>query len=156
MKNFDELLSFFEEYTEFFLEFEAAEKDKLSSLATWDLKGIEHSLSIQQANQKKMEVLELHREKLQKKYGFEGYTFSQVIEAVPEEYQQELRNYFDTVQKSISQVQYLNGKSLEVAGENIRTIGGELKQEPETLLPKEYANISGEGIISEPRLEIKI
>lgn len=156
MKEFSEFVSFLREYEKFFVEFRAEESKKLQSLTTWNLEAIEKCNASQQVFKKKMESLEEKRQSFQGQLGMEGYTFSQVVEASPEEYKKELKSIFLNTESAIMEIKHLNQKSMDVVHTNIKTIGEKLPEDNSNPVVREYnnANRTTSGNIS--RIEIKI
>jgi hypothetical protein len=156
LKDFGELISFFHEYEKFFSEFKSAEMDKLQAVTSWDLKGIEKSISVQQANQKRMENLESKRQSIQKAFGMEGLTFKEIIGKSTDEYKQELEALFSKTQAHINEIKFLNDKSMNVVASNIETIGKKLPEEETNPVAREYKAANKDSRWMSHRLEIKI
>lgn len=156
MKDFLILVSFLREYENFFAEFKAEEEKKLQSLTTWNLEEIDKCNALQQAYQMKMESLEEKRQNLQKELGLEGYTFSQVINAAPEEYKSELQSIFLNTESAIKEIKYLNQKSMDVVHTNIKTIGKKLPEDNSNPVAREYNTANRTTSANQSRIEIKI
>lgn len=116
------LYLFLREYADFFEEMAAAENDKLGALLSNSLPAIERSITVQQATEKRLENLERRRVELQSAAGFEGNTFHEIIGLAPKEKKQELQLLFNRVEQAISQIKYLNGKSMGVARTNMQAL----------------------------------
>jgi len=118
-----ELLDFLYEYAGFFTEMEQTETQKLDNLLSRQLERIEHSIAVQQAMDKRLENLEKKRMDLQIKLGFDGMTFTRLIQEFPEENRAELKRLFERIQKSLDNIKYLNQKSMKVAESKLEEIG---------------------------------
>lgn len=156
MKDFLEFVSFLKEYEKFFIEFKAEEAKKLQSLTTWNLEEIEKCNTLQQAYKKKMESIEEKRQEYQRQLGLDGYTFSEVVKAAPEQYQQQLQSIFLTTQSAINEIKYLNQKSMDVVYANVKTIGKKLPEEEKNPVAREYNSANRTTSANQSRIEIKI
>lgn len=132
---------FLNEYAAFFEEMVNLENEKLGALLSNNLAAIERSISVHQATEKRLENLERRRAELQTAAGFGGKTFYEIIGLSPAEKKQELQLLFNRVEQAISQIKYLNGKSMAVARDNLQ---GLAKRQHNTQLAKGYSQ-SGES-----------
>lgn len=116
------LYGFLEEYAEFFQQMVLIEKEKLASLISNDLARIEHSIAVQQATDKRLENIENRRLALQKEAGFPLMSFEEIIESSSEESQQRLWPLYHKLKDAISEIRFLNGKSMGVAEDKIKSL----------------------------------
>ncbi len=121
---------FLNEYAAFFEEMMAAENDKLGALLSNNLAAIEHSIATQQATEKRLENLERRRVELQTAAGWSDKTFHEIIGLSPQDKKQELQLLFNRVEQAISQIKYLNGKSMGVARSNMQALGARPQSPP--------------------------
>lgn len=144
LENKQKLYSFLEEYAVFFEEVAASEQEKLQSLLSSELKAIEHSIAVQQANAKRMDNFEAKRAELQKQAQLDGCTFLELIERAPEEYRAQLQVIYDRVNRAVSDIKYLNGKSMKVVEERRKQLEGQ-----DAKAPAAYGH-TGQGIGTAP------
>ncbi|WP_312643752.1 flagellar export chaperone FlgN [Hydrogenoanaerobacterium sp.] len=123
MNSRQELLDFLYEYAGFFSEMEQTETQKLDNLLSRQLERIEHSISMQQAMDKRLQNLEKRRADLQTKLGFDGMSFKNIIEEFPEENRAELSRLFERIENSLDNIKFLNQKSMNVAKSRLEEMG---------------------------------
>lgn len=124
-----EYITFMEEYTEFLEHMVQDEREKLAALSSRDLKRIEHSISVSQANAMKMENNEIRRVTLQNKAGFEGLSFRELIEKATPLEKSWLTQLFTRFEKAVQEIRFHNDKSMQVARD------GMIELDPSALLP---------------------
>ena len=129
MNKFDQLLKFLEEYAIFFEGIFEDEKKKLEVLMNGRLKDIEKTISIQQANEKKIQNIEKKREDLQTSLGYQGLTFKQVIELYDGEEKKNLQTLFVRIESAINNVKFYNKKGMEIASTNLHLFGEQNKHD---------------------------
>lgn len=134
MNKFESLNSFLEEYAVFFEGILVDEKNKLQSLMQGDLKAIEHTISIQQVNEKRIQNIEKKRESFQAAAGYENLTLKQIIDLFEGTEKQQLTAMYQRIQSAIQDVKYYNQKGIEVATTNLQMVGDSRK---ETIYSKE-------------------
>lgn len=122
MKNFDEFYNFMLEYTEFFEETAAKEREKMSALLSDDLSRIEKCLSEHQTTIKKTEIYEAEREKLQASIGLGGKSFRQIMSMADGEEYNKLRILYVRFRAAVDNVSHSNKTSLQIAETNMRVI----------------------------------
>lgn len=125
----DAFVAFMQEYTAFLGRMRRDESIKLSALASKELRKIEHSISVSQANAKQLENFEAQRIALQASAGYEGMSFRQVITNAPKEKQSELWDIFTAFESHVAEIRFYNDKSMAVARDNM------LDLDPEAVLP---------------------
>lgn len=118
MSNLERIMSFLEEYTQFFEEMVEAEKVKLSILLSSDLKAIEENILVQQVNAKRIENMENRRIALFNEIGHKNQSLKEIIETY-EENKYELSQYYNRIDKSIELIKHFNKKSLELIRFNL-------------------------------------
>ena len=118
----EEFFAFLDQYADFLARMAKDEEEKLRALMSNLLPRIEHAISVAQANAKQVENFELKRTRLQEQAGFGGMTFTEIIEAAPEEEQQSLDAVFRRIQSCVDEIKFHNSKSMRVAHTNMREI----------------------------------
>lgn len=121
--------SFLEEYAAFFEAILVTEKEKLQILMHGDLKEIEKSIAVQQANEKKIQNMEKKRTEMQKEAGFDGLTLKQIIENFEGVEKQNLENLFTRIDQALSDIKFFNKKGIEVVQTNLHLFGENSKKE---------------------------
>lgn len=153
--------TFLEEYTQFLERMTEDESEKLAALSSRDLPRIEQSITVSQANAKRLENYELKRVEIQDKAGYGGCTFAQLLERTDPFEQDWLRQVFDRFERSVSEIRFRNDKSMAVARDNMLAIN------PDAVLPgpgtkpgakaqNPYAKIREEAGDSTGMLETKV
>lgn len=125
----DEFMDFMVEYTDFLGRMRLDENSKLAALTSRELPKIESSIAASQANAKQLENYEARRMALQNEAGLAGLSFRQVIERAPDAAQSGLWALFDRFEHTVSEIRFLNDKSMSVARDNMIDI------DPEAVLP---------------------
>lgn len=152
-----EFLTFVEEYTQFLEHMTDDESEKLSALNSRDIGRIERSIATSQANAKQLENYEIKRISLQAKAGYDGLTFTQLVERADPLEQGWLRQLFSRFERSVTEIRFRNDKSMAVARDNMLAI------DPEAVLPgagvkaqNPYARIKKEAADTSSMLETKV
>lgn len=118
MNKIDEVKVFLEEYALFFEEMVEAEKTKLNTLLSNDLKAIEENILTQQVNAKRIENMENRRLSMFNQLGYPQKSLREVIQLLGED-AYELSNYYHRLEKAISLIKHFNKKSLELIRFNL-------------------------------------
>lgn len=138
-------LGFLQEYNAFLAEMSKSEQEKLQALLSNSLPRIEHALSEMQANAKRMENMEAKRLNLQKKAGLGDLSFSQIIEALPEELRAETAALMHNFERHISDIRFHNEKSMSIAHDRVMIIDPDALQDkgeqPSTAAESAYAKV---------------
>lgn len=129
MEPYNQLIAFFEEYAKFFEDILGDEKKKLQALVNGELKEIEHTISIQQANEKRIQNMEKKRMELQQSLGFSNQSFQQVIDSFAGEQQKHLHDLYARIGSALSEVKFYNQKGMDVATTNLHLFGDKKIQE---------------------------
>lgn len=122
MRDFDEFYSFMLEYTEFFEETAAKEREKMCALLSDDLSRIEKCLNEHQTTIKKTEHYEAEREKLQARLGVGGKSFRQILAMVDGDEHDMLKKLYNRFKAAVDNVSHSNKTSLQIAETNMRII----------------------------------
>ncbi len=117
-----DFVGFMEEYTDFLERMVADENEKLAALSSRELKRIEHSITVSQANAKQLDNYEAKRIALQSGAGFDGMSFRELLDAVPEEQRGPLKWLFARFERSVSEIRFRNDKSMLVARDHMLDI----------------------------------
>ncbi len=123
MSKVEALKMFLEEYAVFFEGLLVDEKSKLQTLMHGELKDIEHTISVQQVNEKKIQNIEKKREVFQAEAGYANLTFKQIIELFEGAEKQQLTEVYQRIQTAVQEVKYYNQKGIEVATTNLKLAG---------------------------------
>ncbi len=110
------------EYTEFFEETAAKEREKMCALLSDDLARIEKCLNEHQSTVKRTELYEKEREKLQERLGLGGKSFRQIIAMTDGEQHDRLRQLYTRFKIAVDNVSHSNKTSLQIAENNMRVI----------------------------------
>lgn len=119
----EEYRAFMERYVEFMEELSESSSEKYAALISYDAKKADHAVSQQQAMNMRLTQLEAQREAEQKKVGFDGLTFHQIIERLDGEQQEQFRKLFRRLESAINNTKYFNGKSMAFAQEGLHMLG---------------------------------
>jgi hypothetical protein len=123
------LVSFLDEYTLFFESMVDAERVKLNTLLSNDIKAIEENILVQQVDAKRMENMENRRISLFSEYKLEQVSLKELIE-IFEKDKINLNKYYQRIDFALQQIKYLNKKSMELIRFNLKMV--------ETRTNKEY------------------
>lgn len=123
MNKFEAISLFLEEYASFFESILKTEQEKLQILMNGNLKDIERTIAIQQANEKKIQNMEKKRSDVQKSLGFDGYTLKQIIDTFASSEQNDLQMLFNRIDRALSDIKFYNKKGMDVATTNLHLFG---------------------------------
>lgn len=149
-----EFYKFLGEYSKFFENMAKCEKEKLDAILQNKLPLLESTIATAQANAMQLSNMERKRLELQKKAGFEGKTFRQLVEAAQEQNKEELRRCFECVEDSVSEIKYYNTKAMQLAESNLHLFGIATKTGATEPL-KKLTSQQKTNDTATPRLEIK-
>lgn len=122
-----DLISLFEDFL-------PLEQEKLKAAQENKVTALEDCMVREQAIVLKIRGLEKKRETVQRELGWEGKTFRQIIELVPQEKRQEFRKLFQQLEQSISTFQATNDSALDIITLNLKQIERTIKsKDPEGL-----------------------
>lgn len=122
LENYEEFYNFMLEYTEFFEETAAKEREKMSALLSDDLKRIEKCLNEHQSIIKKAERFEQDRQKLLNKIGFSGKSFRQIIAMAEGEDREQLKKLYERFKIAVDNVSHSNKTALQIAETNMKIL----------------------------------
>lgn len=128
MSKAETLKAFLEDYAVFFEGLLTDEKNKLQTLMHGDLKAIEHTISIQQVNEKRIQNIEKKREVFQAEEGYANLTLKQIVDLFQGAEKQQLTAMYQRIQTAIQEVKYYNQKGIEVATTNLKLAGENRKE----------------------------
>lgn len=129
MSKFALVSSFLEEYANFFETILVTEKEKLQILMHGEVKDIEKTIAVQQANEKKIQNMEKKRAEMQKSAGFDGYTLKQIIDNFEGEEKKNLHGLFIRIDQALNDIKFYNKKGMEVVQTNLHLFGEHQKNE---------------------------
>lgn len=118
-----EFFDFLGKYTDYLESMVEGEKEKLAAILSNDLERIDHSVAAQQAVSMQMGTYEKRRAQLQSAAGYDTREFRQILKELPEEEQTALGQVFNRMEQAIQEIQYYNGKALEVVKLNLQRFG---------------------------------
>jgi len=121
MIDYQKLIHFFDEYTNFYESMVNEENNKFKILLTNDLKSIEENILVQQVNAKRMENMENRRIALFESMQLGQYSFRQIIEKIEED-KTSLLAYYKRIDHAIQQIKYMNQKSMELIRLNLKMV----------------------------------
>lgn len=128
MSKIQALKTFLEDYAVFFEGLLEDEKNKLQTLMQGDLKAIEHTISIQQVNEKRIQNIEKKRELFQAEEGYANLTLKQIVDLFEGTEKHQLTTMYQRIQTAIQEVKYYNQKGIEVATTNLKLAGDSHKE----------------------------
>ncbi|MEA5010189.1 MAG: flagellar export chaperone FlgN [Angelakisella sp.] len=124
MNNFQDFISFMQDYTAFYEGLVDSQKDKLKAMLSHNLKKIDQSVCAQQADAMKIESMESKRASLQQDAGFDGKTLQEIISLVPGAEAEMLRELAKRINQAVAEIRYYNDKSIDVVKTNIQAVNG--------------------------------
>lgn len=104
------------------------EQVKLNAVAGKHIGTVEDCVTQQQALLLKLRGLEQARERAQKKAGYDGLQFRQILEKVPDAEREELLGLFDGLSREIQMFREVNENSNEILRTNIHSIDKALRK----------------------------
>lgn len=104
------------------------EQVKLNAVAGKHIGTVEDCVTQQQALLLKLRGLEQARERAQKKAGYEGLQFRQILERAPDDEREELLVLFDSLSREIQMFREVNENSNEILRTNIHSIDKALRK----------------------------
>lgn len=136
-----DLIALFDEYL-------PLEQEKLRAVQEDDVATVEDCMRKEQAIVLKLRGLEQKREEAQQEQGWEGMTFRQIIEQVPQQKRQEFQQLFDQLETSVSVFQETNKNAMDTISVHLREIQKIIK----TKDPEGRYNQEGDSLHSESPL----
>lgn len=125
IKVIKELIALFEESL-------PLEQEKLQAVQKDDIAAVEDCMKREQAVVLKLRGLEQKREKVQQEVGWEGKTFREIIQLVPQENRQEFQQLFDQLTTSVAIFQDANKNAMDTISIHLRGIEKAIKtKDPE-------------------------
>ena len=119
------LIALFEEYL-------PLEQKKLKAVQVDDVATVEACMTQEQALILKLRGLEQKREAALKELGWEGKSFSQIIQLAPEEEKQELQQLFDDLDRSIGVFKDVNDNAMTTMSVHLKDLQKVIKiKDPE-------------------------
>lgn len=122
LENYEEFYNFMLEYTEFFEDTAAKEREKMSALLSDDLKRIEKCLNEHQSTIKKTEHYEYERQKLLEKLGLSNKSFRQIIDMAEGDEREHLKKIYERFKIAVDNVSHSNKTALQIAETNMKII----------------------------------
>lgn len=119
MTNWEKIEQFMHRYTTFFEQMVELEKVKLQVLMSNDVQAIQVNLLEQQSNAKRIENIEVERQKVFLEHGFETLSLREVIALCDTDLKVQLEKIYERLQHAISQIKYHNRKSMEIIQMNL-------------------------------------
>lgn len=116
---------FIGEYTALFEEMAQLGRRQLDSIMARELNDVNDCAVSLQTFIKKLDSMEKKRFEIQKQAGFDGLTFSQIIDKLPADEKDDFRQLFDKLSTCISDVNFYNQKSHEQVRADLRLTEGE-------------------------------
>ena len=118
-----EFRNLMEEYTVFLEEMVEREKEKYAALVSYDPKRTDKAVAEQQAFNMRLAQLEERREETQRRAGWEGCTFREIIDRAEGAEKEALADLFARFENAINEIRYYNSRSLSFANEGLRILG---------------------------------
>ncbi|MGL5978351.1 MAG: flagellar export chaperone FlgN [Erysipelotrichaceae bacterium] len=119
-----QFISFLERYMTCFERMVEDEKQRLEALISNDLTAIEKSISMQQANQMRLQSMEEQRMDLLEELGMPDATFQSVIATFEPATQQLLQQYYQRTSDAVALIKTYNQKSKELLELNLQMMQG--------------------------------
>lgn len=139
-ENQSKMKEFLEEYLRVFEGILQDEQEKLRNFVSFELDKINESISKQQANEMRVSNIEKRRMDLQKKLGYDGMTFKQIIDTFEEK--KEMQDLYDKINAVVNEVRFYNQKAMDIAKGQL-SLYDALKDEGATYT-KERKKVSGD------------
>ncbi len=149
----DSYRTFLEGYVQFLEKAAEDEAEKYGAMVSYDAKKMNRAVSGQQAVNMQLEKLEQQREEEQRKAGFEGLTFFEILERLNDEDRAEFAQLFTRFGKAVYEIKFLNGKAMRFAQEGLQTLG---KQEKQVASPYTASGKQKDGAAGVPFFETQI
>ena len=140
---------FMSEYTVFFEAVVVQEKTERAALLANDIGQVEQSLARQQAVIKQIENMEHRRVDIQEESGLAELTFREILSRMVIEEREVFSPLIERMEKAVTEVKYLNGKSREIAQVNLNAIA-RLYPEATRLSVGGYFASPAQGVVREP------
>lgn len=112
-ENQNKMKQFLEEYLKTFEAILKDEQEKLRNFVSFDLEKINSSIAKQQANEMRITNIEKKRIDAQKKLGYDGMTFKQIIDTFDEK--AEMNSLYDKINHVVNEVRFYNQKAMDIA-----------------------------------------
>lgn len=112
-ENQSKMMQFLEEYLKTFEAILKDEQEKLRNFVSFDLEKINSSIAKQQANEMRITNIEKKRIETQKKLGYDGMTFKQIIDTFDEKV--EMNGLYDKINHTVNEVRFYNQKAMDIA-----------------------------------------
>ncbi len=98
------------------------EHEKLKAVQNDDVAAVEDCMRREQAVMMKMKGLEQKREKVQQELGWQDKSFREIINAVPEDDRQEMKELFDRLSNAVKVFQDANQSALDMMKVHLKDI----------------------------------
>jgi len=115
--------AFLEGYVKFLEEMAEGEREKYSSLISYDPKRIDRVVSRQQAMNMQLNQLEEQREKEQEAAGLGELSFAEILDRVDPRDQGDLPELFRRFGRAVDEIKYFNEKSISFVREGMKLMG---------------------------------
>lgn len=124
----DEFKKIIEQLIALFRQLTKIETVKLNAVAGRHVGTVEDCVTQQQALLLKLRGLEQARERAQKKAGYEGMRFRQILEQVPDDEREEMFDLFDGLSREIQMFREVNEDANQLLRTNLHSIDKALRQ----------------------------
>lgn len=117
----------------------------MKAVLSKDLKGLEHSVSVKQAEVMQMDNLEKQRMAIQEETGFGSMTFSQIIQKATHANQSAFQALFQRIEAAVNKIKFCNSRSMDLTRQNMRDIGATLPPQVKNEQSYGYTKKTAEG-----------
>ena len=149
----DQFAQVIKEMISLFEGFLPLEQEKLKAVQENKLTVLEDCMTKEQAVVLKLRGLEKKRETVQKEMGWEGKTFREILELVPETREREFRQLFEQLSQSISTFQSTNESALDAITVNLRQIEQTIKsKDPEGVYAQDGGSVKPDRPLTSRRV----
>lgn len=121
-QTFEAYRAFLESYASHLEEMAQQTQERYGALVSFNGEKLSKAMSGLQSHIMQLKNLEAKRMELQREAGYEGLTFSQILERRPEEERAALHTLFRRIEMAVGNIKFLNEKSLEFAKEGLAAV----------------------------------
>lgn len=122
MENINKFIGVINEMADFFDKFQLLEKEKLEAVANNNIRKLEECMRREQAEILVLRGLEKKQTEIQKVLGYEGRTFKEIIDLVPELNKDELEIMYSRLSDSLDKFRVITESVKKAIDENLNMI----------------------------------
>lgn len=119
----EQLITFLNEYIEFFEQLEQKQQEKLERLSSKELSQIEETIALQQAMDQQLKNMEKKRADLMESMGYSGCTFKELIDQADGTARTALISLYARLGEAVDNVKFINQKAVKMAQTELARMG---------------------------------